>query len=151
MIIDIPKEQFEMLGLQLAGHSIETIQETCKRTNDNRLEDYCYAGAATLRDLFRDIQDPTLGAFTISKPDPAKLIYALYFLKEYPTAHDFAARCVCGTGETVLESAWRYIKAIQAVKSKKIKWIFDDADLYNGGFFIASVDGVQNRNRSNNK
>jgi hypothetical protein len=42
-----------------------------------------------------------------------------------------------------LKRAWRYIRAIQALKEEKIKWIFDGNK--NDEYFILSVDGVHCR------
>lgn len=135
-------EEISMLGLSHAGFSDEIINKSNKTTNDKRLKDFCYAGSKTISDLLKDIDDPLLGEFRIANPNPSYLIHALYFLKKYPTGHEFAGRCG-GTEKTVLVRAWRYIRAIQALKEKKIKWIFDNED-YNE-FFILSVDGVHCR------
>ena len=86
------------------------------------------------------IQDPSLEVERIPNPNASHLIRALYFLKKYPTAHKFGARIGDGTKNTVLKQAWRYIIAIQALKPKKIQWIFDDVN--QNEFFILSMDGV---------
>jgi hypothetical protein len=140
MVLQFTEEGFRLLGLQLAGFT--NNEGATKATNDSRLKDICYAGTNTLLQLYGDIQDPTLGEFAIRRPDPEHLLQALYFLKKYPTAHDLAGRCK-GTEKTVLKRVWRYIKAIQAMKEKKIEWIFNN----NGHqeFFILSVDGVHCR------
>ena len=146
MPIHFPIDDFATLGLLLAGYSENTITKTCDATNDDRLKDFCYAGAKTFCNLYDDIQDPLLGEFQIARPNPSHLIFALYFLKKYPTAHDLASRCG-GTEKTVLTRVWRYIKAIQALKDKKIRWIFDEEDDNNkyDEFFLLSVDGVHCR------
>lgn len=143
MPLRFAQEEFATLGLLLAGYSNNTITSTCQETNDNRLKDFCYAGSKTLCCIYEDIQDPSLGEFRIAKPNPSYLVFALYFLKKYPTAHDFASRCD-GTEKTVLSRAWRYIRAIQKLKEKKIQWIFDDRNNFNE-FFLLSVDGVHCR------
>ena len=137
----ISKKEFSLLGLQQAGYSIESIQKSSRAENNKRLKDYCYATTNTLSSLFLDIQDPTLNEFCIHKPNPSHLISALYFLKKYPTIHELAARCGTGTEKTMMNRVWRYVKAIQALKTKKIHWIFDDTETYKE-FFILSVDGV---------
>ena len=138
-----PEEHFTALALQLAGFSNKTIARTCKATNNRRLKDFCYAGTKTLSNIFQDIQDQSLCEFCIPRPDPLYLVYSLYFLKKYPTTHELAARCD-GTEKTVLAMVWKYIRAIQALKEKKIKWIFGD-DSNHEEFFIVSVDGVHCR------
>ena len=77
----------------------------------------------------------------ISNPNPLHLIYALYYLKKYPTLHEFVARIGDGTEKTLLKRAWQYIASIQALKAKKIQWIFGDSSDHDE-FFILSVDGV---------
>ena len=95
--VDISTKSIAVLALKLAGFTGETIEKASKATNDNRLKDFCYVGPKTICDLFRDIQDPSLSSNCIPNPNPSYLIYALYFLKKYPTAHEFAARSGCGT------------------------------------------------------
>jgi hypothetical protein len=143
MVKSCSKRTFAILGLQIAGYSNESIAKTCKATNKLRLKDFCYAGTKTLRDIFHHIQDPSLNEFCIQNPNPSHLIHALYFLKKYPTVHDLTARCKDGTEKTVLRRVWRYIQAIQALKSKKIRWIFDEGNY--DEYFILSVDGVHCR------
>ena len=142
MVLLFPEEHYASLGLQLAGYSQNTIERTCKATNENRLKDFCYAGTKTISNLFRDIQDHCLGEFRIVKPDPLHLICALNFLKKYPTAHALAAR-FDGTEKTLLGRVWKYVKAIQALKEKKIQWIFNNSN--HEEYFIISVDGVHCR------
>ena len=137
VVQSLSKKAFTLLALQLAGYGIEFIGKTCKETNNNRLKDFCFVSAKTLRDIFQDIQHPSLNELQIKNPDSSHLIYALYFLKKYPTAHELAARCTDGTEKTVLKRAWRYIRAIQGLKEKKIQWIFDDNN--HDEFFILSV------------
>lgn len=145
MVLTFSREQFETLGLHLAGYSNETIERTNNETNTNRLKDFCYAGKKTLAKLYRDVQHADLGEHQILNPSPVDLIFALYFLKKYPTAHEFAGRWGVGTEKTVLRKAWRYIHAIQALKEKKIRWIFDDEGTNYDEYFILSVDGVHCR------
>ena len=144
MVFQYSRKDFSYLALKLAGFHRETIEKTCKKTNQRRMKDFCYAGSKTLNQLFRDIQNPELNELQIKNPNPADLIHALYFLKKYPTAHEFAARSGCGTEKTVISRAWRYIKAIQGLKKKKIRWIFDENDATDERF-ILSVDGVHCR------
>ena len=135
--------EFESLALQLAGFSNETIEKSSKATNANRFKDFCYAGGSTLNSIFEDIQHPNLGENRVKNPSPVDLIHALYFLKKYPTAHEFAGRCGNGTEKTVINRAWKYIRAFQALKRKKIRWIFDQEGY--DEYFLLTVDGVHCR------
>lgn len=143
MVFNLSEEEFKVLALQLVGHSVKMIARTSDATNKRRLRDFCCTGTKTLQDLLNNIQDHSLGEFRIAKPNPSHLIYALYFLKKYPTAHEFAARCGVGTEKTVVSRAWKYVQAIQALKGHKIQWIFDNGN--HKEFFILSVDGVHCR------
>ena len=143
MTFSFGREEFEALGLQLAGFSEETIARTNRATNTNRLKDFCYAGKKSLEKLYCDIQNPDLGEYQIRNPNPVDLIYSLYFLKKYPTSHELAGRWGTGTEKTVRRKVWTYIHAIQALKEKKIRWIFDDGNY--DEYFILSVDGVHCR------
>ena len=120
IVVNLPAAEFGVLALQLAGYSGRTIERSSAKTNTHRLKDFCYAGEATLEQLFRDIQSPDLAEFQVRNPNPIELVHALYFLKKYPTVHELAARCNNGTEKTVLGKAWRYVEAIQALKEKKI-------------------------------
>ena len=143
MVLQFSSEIFANLGLQLAGYSEDTIARTCNATNARRLKDFCYAGGESLEQIYQDIQNPNLLEHQITNPNPVDLIHALYFLKKYPTSHEFAGRCGTGTEKTLLNRAWKYIRAIQKLKDKKIRWIFDRSDGRDyGEYFIISVDGV---------
>ena len=144
VLFHLTVDQITMLGLQLAGSTATTITKTNAATNERRLGDPCYAGSKTISQLLNDVQDESLGEFKITKPNPSHLIWALYFLKKYPTAHDFSARCGDGTEKTVLLRAWRYIQAMQALEGRKIKWIFGGDDEFEE-YSIISVDGVHFR------
>ena len=144
MNLKFSKEHLATLILQLAGFSLDTIARTNQATNDRRLKDFCYVGVNTIYDLLNNIQDESLGNYRIKTPNPTHLIFALYFLKKYPTAHEFAGKCN-STEKTVLSRSWRYVRAIQALKEKKIEWIFGDGNIKNNEYFIVSVDGVHCR------
>lgn len=144
VIFHFAEDQITLLGLQLAGFTTRTIATTNAATNEKRLKDFCYAGSKSITQILNDVQDDSLGEFKIAKPNPSHLIWALYFLKKYPTAHDFSARCGDGTEKTVLTRAWRYVRAIQALKERKIQWIFGEEDVFDE-YFIISVDGVHFR------
>ena len=146
MFVDFSNETIEILALKLAGFTAAAIANSKKRTNDHRLKDFCGVTSKTILDLLHDIQDPSLQSKQISKPNPSHLIFTLYFLKKYPTAIEFTARTGDGTEKTVLKRAWKYINAIQALKERKIQWIFGNGNgnnnNNNNSFFLLSVDGV---------
>ena len=144
MVQNITIDSTAILALKLAGFTAESIEKASEKTNKRRLKDFCGVSPKTICDVFEDIQDASLKGDRISNPNPAHLIYALYFLKKYPTAHEFVGRTCDGTEKTVLKRAWRYINALQALKEKKIQWIFGNGSNHNE-FFVLSVDGVHFR------
>ena len=121
MKIQFPKKAFLELGLHMAGFAMQTIENSCKATNNERLKDFYYVSTKTMKMLFYDIQDPDLGEACIAKPNPAHLLQALYFLKKYPTKIALAAFAKC-TKKMALSRAWKYV-AVQALKDEKVRSI----------------------------
>jgi hypothetical protein len=111
--------EFLFLGLKLSGFSIHTIGCTGDGTNRERFKDHFYASPRTVAQILTDIQDPDLDDAQISNPNPRHLLSALYYLKKYPTKHELAAFLDI-TEKTALGRAHCYIKAIQALKEKKV-------------------------------
>ena len=139
-------------------------------TNLERFKDSYYATPKTLHDIFIDIQSPDLGEKRIKNPNSGDFLLAMRFLKKYPTKYDLSA--ISDTTEkTALLRVWKYVKAIQALKEEKVRflpccndnslflnlifwypmvqivWYFDE-DNENPEFkdtYIVSVDGVHFR------
>ena len=111
------------MGLELAGFSNYTIQRNEKKRNLERFKDSFYASHQTAEHIFSDIQDEDLGESRIVKPNPIYLLLALFYLKKYPTKHALAA-FLDSTEKTVLTWDRRYVKAIQALKEKKVSNCF---------------------------
>lgn len=103
--------------------------------------DRFYASPKTLKQIFRDIQHPDLNEHRIPEPDLQQFLSTFYFLKKYPTKESQAGFAAL-SGKHSLLIAWKYVKAIQALKEKKIKWIFDEMPGEVDEFFFLSVDGV---------
>lgn len=138
---ELSNTEFLILGLTISGFSSKRIENTRNLTSIERFQDSYYACPQTVKDIFRDIQNPDLaGTRSIANPNPSHLLCALRLLKKYPSKYDLAGSGGC-TEKTALSRAWKYIVAIQALKEYKIKWIFHDTDSY-PEMFVASVDGV---------
>ncbi len=116
VLLRFSSKEFLFLGLELAGFTGYTM-------NLPRFKDIFYASPQTAENIFVNIQDEDLGESRISKPDPIYLLLALFYLKKYPTKHDLAA-FIDSTEKTVLGWAKRYVKAIQALKEKKVSNCF---------------------------
>jgi hypothetical protein len=91
-ILRFSDTEFLILAQNLAGRSEATVHRTKGYIQEDRVKDFAYACPKTIEQLFLDIQDPTLGDACIKKPKPNDLIWALHFLKKYPTAKDLANR-----------------------------------------------------------
>jgi hypothetical protein len=119
-VLRFSSKEFLFLGLELAGFSGYTIRRNEKKMNRERFNDSFYASPQTVENIFDDIQDEELGEI---RPDPLYLLLSLYYLKKYPTKHAQAA-FLDRTEKTVLTWAKRYVKAIQALKEKKVSNYF---------------------------
>eukprot|EP00980_Cylindrotheca_fusiformis_P026122 scaffold15422_cov39-Cylindrotheca_fusiformis.AAC.1 len=118
------------------------IQRMSMKDKEGHFRDRFYAHPRTFREMYRDIQHPDLGERCIKKPNARDFLSAFYFLKVYPTEKSLAGFNGCSNKHGLVK-AWKYLRAIQALKGKKIKWIFDEepySDL--NEFFFLTVDGV---------
>ena len=140
------ENEFLALGLTHCGWSEKSISRNGNKNKDIRFRDRYYVTPKTWATIFNDIQD--IGEASIKKPNPRYLLLALYYLKKYPTKHEMAS-FLDGNEGTALNQSKKYIKAIQALKVQKIKWIFGDDTGVNGSnldeVFIISVDGIHCR------
>ena len=134
VLLRFTSKDFLFLGLDLAGFSSYTIQRNATKMNLERFKDSFYASPQTSKNIFVDIQDEDLGESRISKPNPIYLLLALFYLKKYPTKHALAA-FLDSTEKTGLDWAKRYVKAIQALKEKKVSNCFR---FKNKGAFVFS-------------
>ena len=134
-------QEFQVLGLRLSGFSSQTINRNGSKINNDRFQDKFYVCTKTALEVFEAIQIP--GPHCISKPDPQDFLLCLYYLKKYPTKHELAG-FVDISEKTALGKVEKYVKAIQALKSRKIRWIFDE-DSNLDEKFILTVDGVHCR------
>jgi hypothetical protein len=123
VVLRFSSNEFYFLGLELAGFTPYTIRRNEKKMNLERFKDSFYASPQTVENMFADIQDEDLGESRISKPDPIYLLLGLFYLKKYPTKHALAA-FLDSTEKTVLAWAKCYVKAIQALKEKKVSNCF---------------------------
>ena len=141
VLLKFTKEEFMLLGLQLCGYSVQTIDRNCDATNLSRFKDNYYITPTTCSIVFEDIQSTENGA-RIDKPNPKYWLLALYYLKKYPTKHQMAGFLDVREA-TALTNSKKYVDALQGLKEMKIKWIFENGDLDER--FIVSVDGIHCR------
>jgi len=146
MIFHFSKQAFLELGMYLGSSwNNDQIDSMTEKRRKKFFKDSFYASAATVKEIFRDIQHPDLGAARIEKPNPADLLTAFYFLKKYPTKLE-QAKYVGSSERRSLEKAWRYVFAIRALKEKKIRWIFDEEPyIGDDDYYLVTVDGVHFR------
>jgi DDE superfamily endonuclease len=93
----------------------------------------------TFCDVFHDIQ--VNDARQIKYPNPYHLLMMLEWMRTYKS--EFELSTVYFVSEsTVSQELWKYTRAIQALKEKKIKWLWGDGGQPDEEIFIVSVDGV---------
>jgi hypothetical protein len=145
MLIEFSKKDFLKLGIALGGNwsdeQVKRMGLTCKL---GHFTDRFYADPKTMKEIFRDIQHPDLGEHCIKKPDPIDFLGAFHFLKKYPTKRTQAGFVAC-SDKFGLVKAWRYVRAIQALKEKKINFCDEGPNEELGEYFFLSVDGVHCR------
>jgi hypothetical protein len=121
VLLNFTSDNFFFLGLKFAGFSVSTVERTGKGTSTERFKDKYYACPRTVEQILAHIQDPGLGEAQIENPKPRHLLLTLYYLKKYPTKHDLAA-FLDSTEKTSLKWVHIYVKAIQALKGKKVSY-----------------------------
>ena len=131
-----------MLG---GNWSDSTISNMSCKDRTAYFVDFFYVLPRTAAEVYRDIQHPDLGENQIKKPDPREFLGGLYFLKKYPSKKAQAG--FIGSSEKYgLPKAWKYVEALQALKEKKIRWIFDEEPYRNfQEYYFLTVDGVHFR------
>ena len=140
MTMQFTEDDFLQLGLELCGWTKKSIARNGAKHNDERFRDKYYAGPKTLVKIFDAIQSEDLGQARIANPNPRYLLLALFYLKKYPTKHEMAG-FLNGSEGTALSQSKRYVRAIQALKEKKITWDFGGKEVPDEVFMV-SVDGV---------
>jgi hypothetical protein len=120
-ILSFSHQNFLVVVQRLAGRTTDKVNTKSIATQEDNVKDFAYASPKTFAQIFGDIQDPLLGEKCIKNPNPHDLIWALHFLKKYPTAKDLANR-QDGCPKRSLERAWKYVEAIQALKERKVSY-----------------------------
>ena len=119
------------------GFGDETIENTNEATSISRFRDHYYADPRTVELVYLDLSEDD-----DDNVNPKHLLLSFYYLKRYPTKHGLAA-FLDETEKTGLKWAHIYVRKIQKLKEKKIKWLFDDDNIANHPEnFILSVDGI---------
>ena len=145
-MVKFSKKDFLHLGISLGGHwSQDQVHRMSKTAKKDYFKSFYFASPLTMKEIFEDIQHPDLGQDQIAMPDPTDFMSAFYFLKQYPKKVEQGGFLGL-SGKHGLAKAWKYVRAIQALKVKKIRWIFDEfpyAEL--DEYFFLSDDGVHCR------
>jgi len=106
------------LGLGLVGFS-GNRQNCCNRTKMERFVGHFGVKPETLNAIFVDLQTTNIAAAHIGKPNLRYFLMAMYWLKTYAKEVELAAKF--GVDEsTAQKQNWKYVKAIQALKSTKV-------------------------------
>lgn len=140
MIIRITAEQFETLGLELAGFTRAKIERTCQRTNRERFRTWYGISSQACSALFEDLQTTAVPGARINKARARNFLMTLNWLTNYRKEAELAGHFKMDE-KTARKHIWTYTKAFQALKVVKITM----SDLDDGGVFILTVDGVHFR------
>ncbi len=76
--------------------------------------------------IYNDIKTKDLGDAKIEKPRPVNIFFALFWLKNYSYATESRMAAFFKKDEDTLRKyVWKYLKAIQALKEYKVRYIID--------------------------
>lgn len=141
VLLHYTSDQFEQLGLRVAGFPDSVQNRTTADRNLSRFKDAFGATPTVCSLLFDDLQTTDLPT-KISKPNVEYYLMTLCWFRTYRTRKSFAGQFKVHEN-TVTNYIWPYAKAIQGLKEQKIRWEFagPDGELIH----IVSVDGVHCR------
>lgn len=143
--MDYSAADFLERGLKLCGFSDKTIARNGDSINLARFTDKYYVTPSTCEEIFNDLKEAADEDEHDVDVNPDYLLLALYYLKKYPTKHDMAGYLDCSEA-TALKKSKEYVKLIQMLLPKKIRWIFDeDTEESFDEVYLVSVDGVHCR------
>ena len=121
VLLHFKSKEFLPLGLKLSGYSVGTIKRNGPSINEDRFKNKYYACPDTVEQLLDEIQDPNKSSAHIRKANPQDLLLTLYYLKKYPTKFDMSG-FNDQSEKTVLGKVHRYVKAIQGLKERKVRF-----------------------------
>lgn len=123
MIVRISPNEMESLGLTFAGFDLER-QNVCNDEKVLRFRDAYGISAEAASNIFFDIHnllEPT--ETEIRKPNAMYFFMTLNWLKTYQTRTSLKGKFKCNK-TTVTKWQDKYVKAIQALKSVKVRFLF---------------------------
>jgi hypothetical protein len=132
-------------GLRLLGWTNAQLNRNCKNQRENNMDRFKAdfgASPNVVAQIFEDMQRTNLPAAKIhiaSMDDAAHLLYALNFLKEYPTEGQRQNKWHL-SDSTLRLNGWDMLLRLQALKSEKIVW--PTAGEIGNNVWIGSVDGT---------
>ena len=130
-----------VLKLGLEKHNV-SYSTAPKKQDQQRLDFRKFYGTEpkTFCNVFHDVQTLN-GAHRIKKPNPYHLLMTLEWLRTYKTEFELAT--IYFLSESTVSTELRtYTRALQALKEKKIKWLWGNGGQEDEEIFIVSVDGV---------
>jgi hypothetical protein len=133
-----------MLQLGLEQHNLHyraTPTEKQQQAQVRNFRKFYGVNPKTCLDLLKAVQkvnDPV--RIRKEKASPYDLLMTVEWLWEYAT--DFKMAAKYGVSESTFSATvWHYTRAIQALKMRKIKWLWSN-QVHGGEIIIVSVDGV---------
>jgi hypothetical protein len=108
------------VGLDYAGFKQKQLQNNKHETNIQRFHNIYGALPASCTQNMNNIQSDEMGLAIIRKPKLMHLLMTMYWLKAYVT-ETHQAGMFCLSPNTVRKWCWVYAKALQGLKSKKVR------------------------------
>jgi DDE superfamily endonuclease len=130
------------LGLKFHNHHYKAdATETQRKAQVTKFRAFYGLEPKTCLDAFEAIE-LIKGPERIAQVNPVDLLMTIEWLRKYKEEVDMASTYFLSVS-TVSKVLWRYTRAIQALKSKKIKWMDQwNNPAHQGEIIIVSVDGV---------
>jgi DDE superfamily endonuclease len=146
-------DEMLLYGLKLLGWEEKQLVRKSKNNRDNLLSLFKSdfgASPAVVAQIFEDLQTTDLPAARISfatMDDAAQLLYALNFLKQYPTEGQRQNKWhLCD--KNLRENGWDLLLRLQALKAEKIVWPTDEE--IGNNIWIGTVDGTHIKSQEPN-
>lgn len=118
-LVKLTKEQALSIGLEAAGFD-EIRQKCCIEQKLIRFNAHFGAGPTSCSLIFQDIQkEDCAGEKRINQPDIFYFFMSMMWLKAYPSEPVLAGKFQVSE-RSVRKWCWRFLEAIQALKSKKV-------------------------------
>ena len=120
-LVRLSEDEILLLGLESVGFDERRQQNTCDATNMTRFYASFGAGPKSCIQILESFQKTEVAAASIKNPNITYFFMTLNWMKTYKTETEMAG--LFKTDEKrARERIWKYVKAIQALKSQKVSF-----------------------------